>query len=60
MQCLATVAASPLLLTVRSRHVRPQLQADPLGSTPEQMRDIIKQSLDTWEPVVKARKIYMD
>ena len=37
-----------------------KLQADPLGSTPEQMRDIIKQSLDTWEPVVKARKIYID
>jgi tripartite-type tricarboxylate transporter receptor subunit TctC len=37
-----------------------RLEADPLGSTPEQMRDLIKQSTDVWEPVVKARKISVD
>jgi tripartite-type tricarboxylate transporter receptor subunit TctC len=37
-----------------------RLEADPLGSTPEQMRDIIKQSEETWAPVVKARKIVID
>ena len=37
-----------------------KLLADPLGSTPEQMRDMIKQSLDTWEPVIKAAKISID
>jgi tripartite-type tricarboxylate transporter receptor subunit TctC len=36
------------------------LEAEPLGSTPEQMRDIIKQSLDTWGPVVEAAKIVVD
>ena len=33
---------------------------DKLGSTPDQMRELIKQSTDTWEPVVKARKISVD
>ena len=37
-----------------------KLLADPLGSTPEQMRDMIKQSLDTWEPVIKAARITID
>ena len=37
-----------------------RLEADPLGSTPEQMRDLIKQSEDTWAPVVKARNISVD
>ena len=37
-----------------------KLQADPLGNTPEQMRDMIKQSLDTWGPVVKAANIAVD
>ena len=37
-----------------------RLEADPLGSTPEQMRDLIKQSTDIWEPVVKARNISVD
>ena len=37
-----------------------RLEADPLGSTPDQMRDLIKQSTETWEPVVKARKISVD
>jgi tripartite-type tricarboxylate transporter receptor subunit TctC len=37
-----------------------KLQADPLGSTPEQMRELTRQSLATWEPVVKARKISVD
>jgi tripartite-type tricarboxylate transporter receptor subunit TctC len=37
-----------------------KLEADPLGSTPDQMRELIKQSTETWEPVVKARKIAVD
>jgi tripartite-type tricarboxylate transporter receptor subunit TctC len=37
-----------------------RLEADPLGSTPDQMRDLIKQSTETWDPVVKARKISVD
>jgi tripartite-type tricarboxylate transporter receptor subunit TctC len=37
-----------------------RLEADPLGSTPDQMRELIRQSTETWEPVVKARKIAID
>jgi tripartite-type tricarboxylate transporter receptor subunit TctC len=37
-----------------------KLEATPLGSTPEQMREIIQQSLDTWGPVVKAANITID
>jgi tripartite-type tricarboxylate transporter receptor subunit TctC len=37
-----------------------RLEADPLGSTPDQMRELIRQSTATWEPVVKARKISVD
>ena len=37
-----------------------RLEADPLGSTPEQMRDMTKQSENTWAPVVKARNISVD
>ena len=36
------------------------LEADPLGSTPEQMRDMIALSLQTWGPVVEAAKITID
>ncbi len=36
------------------------LEAEPLGSTPEQMQEMIKQSLATWEPVVKAARISVD
>ena len=36
------------------------LEADPLGSTPEQMRDMIKLSLETWGPVVEAAKISVE
>lgn len=36
------------------------LEAEPLGSTPEQMRDLIAQSLATWGPVVKAAKITVE
>src|SRR5262245_58227399 len=36
------------------------LEAEPLGSTPEQMRDLIKVSLETWGPVVEAAKISVD
>ena len=32
------------------------LEAEPLGSTPEQMRDIIKASTEQWGPVVHAAK----
>jgi tripartite-type tricarboxylate transporter receptor subunit TctC len=37
-----------------------RLEAIPLGSTPDEMRDMINQSLTTWEPVVKAAKITID
>jgi tripartite-type tricarboxylate transporter receptor subunit TctC len=37
-----------------------KLEATPLGSTPDEMRDMIKQSLDTWGPVVKAANIAID
>jgi tripartite-type tricarboxylate transporter receptor subunit TctC len=36
------------------------LEAEPLGSTPEQMRDIIKASTEQWAPVVEAAKIGVD
>jgi tripartite-type tricarboxylate transporter receptor subunit TctC len=36
------------------------LEAEPLGSTPEQMRDIIKASTEQWAPVVEAAKIDVD
>jgi tripartite-type tricarboxylate transporter receptor subunit TctC len=37
-----------------------KLEANPLGSTPDQMRTMIKQSQDIWEPVVKAAHISID
>jgi len=37
-----------------------KLEANPLGSTPEQMREMTKQSEETWAPVVKARNISVD
>jgi tripartite-type tricarboxylate transporter receptor subunit TctC len=37
-----------------------KLEAIPLGSTPDQMRKMIQESLDTWGPVVQARKISVD
>jgi tripartite-type tricarboxylate transporter receptor subunit TctC len=37
-----------------------KLEATPLGSTPDEMRDLIKQSLDIWGPVVKAANIAID
>lgn len=36
------------------------LEAEPLGSTPEQMRDLIQKSLATWGPVVEAAKITVE
>jgi len=36
------------------------LEAEPLGSTPEQMRYIIKASTEQWAPVVEAAKIGVD
>ena len=36
------------------------LEAEPLGSTPDQMRDIMRQSLETWGPVVEAAKIVVE
>jgi tripartite-type tricarboxylate transporter receptor subunit TctC len=43
---------------LRERILR--LEAEPLGSTPEQMRDMIATSLQTWGPVVKSAKITID
>jgi tripartite-type tricarboxylate transporter receptor subunit TctC len=36
------------------------LEADPLASTPDQMRELIHQSLETWRPVVEAAKIVVE
>jgi tripartite-type tricarboxylate transporter receptor subunit TctC len=36
------------------------LEADPLASTPDEMRDLIRQSLETWGPVVEAAKIAVE
>ena len=37
-----------------------KLEANPLGTTPEQMRTMIQQSLDIWGPVINAAKITID
>jgi tripartite-type tricarboxylate transporter receptor subunit TctC len=36
------------------------LQATPFGSTPEQMRGLIQQSLEQWGPVIEAAHITLD
>jgi tripartite-type tricarboxylate transporter receptor subunit TctC len=36
------------------------LEADPLGTTPERMRQMIQESLDLWGPVVSAAHISID
>ena len=37
-----------------------KLEANPLGSTPEEMRKLIQESLDVWGPVVQQAKISVD
>jgi len=37
-----------------------KLEANPLGTTPERMRQMIKESEDIWGPVVKAANIAID
>jgi len=36
------------------------LEAEPLGTTPDQMRAMIKKSTDTWAPVIQAAKITVE
>jgi tripartite-type tricarboxylate transporter receptor subunit TctC len=36
------------------------LEAEPVGSTPENMREIIRSSTQLWGPVVEAAKIVVD
>jgi tripartite-type tricarboxylate transporter receptor subunit TctC len=36
------------------------LEAEPLASTPGEMRDLIRQSLETWGPVIEAAKIVVE
>ncbi|HUE09447.1 MAG TPA: tripartite tricarboxylate transporter substrate binding protein [Steroidobacteraceae bacterium] len=36
------------------------LQARPLGSTPDEMRDLIRRSLEQWAPVIEAAHITLD
>jgi tripartite-type tricarboxylate transporter receptor subunit TctC len=36
------------------------LQAEPLGSTPEQMAERIRQNVERWKPVVTVAKITVD
>ena len=37
-----------------------KLEAEPLGGTPAEMRDLIAESLKTWAPVVEAAHISID
>ena len=37
-----------------------KLEAKPLGSSPERMREMIQESKDIWGPVVKAANIAVD
>jgi tripartite-type tricarboxylate transporter receptor subunit TctC len=37
-----------------------KLEAQPLGTTPERMREMIQESTDIWSPVVKAANISID
>ena len=37
-----------------------KLEAKPLGSTPDEMRKLIQESLDIWGPVVQEAKITVD
>jgi tripartite-type tricarboxylate transporter receptor subunit TctC len=37
-----------------------KLEATPLGTTPERMREMIQESMDIWGPVVKAANITID
>ncbi|HEY2531191.1 MAG TPA: tripartite tricarboxylate transporter substrate binding protein [Xanthobacteraceae bacterium] len=36
------------------------LEAEPLGSTPDEMRDLIRRSLEQWGPVIEAAHISVD
>jgi tripartite-type tricarboxylate transporter receptor subunit TctC len=36
------------------------LEADPIASTPDEMRGLIRQSLETWGPVIEAAKIVVE
>ena len=36
------------------------LEADPLASTPDEMRGLIRQSFETWGPVIEAAKIVVE
>jgi tripartite-type tricarboxylate transporter receptor subunit TctC len=36
------------------------LEVEPFGSTPEQMREVIRQSAELWGPLIKAAKITID
>jgi tripartite-type tricarboxylate transporter receptor subunit TctC len=36
------------------------LEAEPLASTPDEMRDLIHRSLETWGPVIEAAKIVVE
>jgi tripartite-type tricarboxylate transporter receptor subunit TctC len=36
------------------------LEADPLASTPDEMRGLIRQSVETWGPVIEAAKIVVE
>jgi tripartite-type tricarboxylate transporter receptor subunit TctC len=37
-----------------------KLEANPLGTTPDRMKQMIKESEDIWGPVVKAANIAID
>jgi tripartite-type tricarboxylate transporter receptor subunit TctC len=53
---LSAAIAEAIKMPDTDQRIR-ELEAMPFGSTPDQMRDLIKQSMDRWAPVVTAAKI---
>jgi tripartite-type tricarboxylate transporter receptor subunit TctC len=53
---LSAAIAKAIKMPDTNQRIR-ELEAVPFGSTPDQMRDLIKQSMDHWAPVVEAAKI---
>ena len=53
---LSAAIAEAIKMPETTQRIR-GLEAMPFGSTPNQMRDLIKQSMERWTPVVTAAKI---
>jgi tripartite-type tricarboxylate transporter receptor subunit TctC len=52
---LSAAIAAAIKMPDTNQRIR-DLEAVPFGSTPDQMRDLIKLSMDRWAPVVTAAK----